>query len=124
MEALEYVMKCYVFLSIAIAASLLSAPAHAEQQATAKTEQVVCATQAACDKLVASLEAQAAPLEAKGIDNLTEEEFDRLDLLQNKILAVEKAKQDVEKEKQAALKRVSDTLGKIEAALSTEKKTQ
>jgi len=137
-EVLEYVMKCYIFLSIAIAASLLSAPAHAEQQTAPKTEQVVCATQTACDKLVASLEAQAAPLEAKGMENLTEKEFNEYDKLTDKILAVQKARLAEAKAKTAAqekkiaeqkaqlaaLKEVSTTLGKIEAALSTEKKPQ
>jgi len=58
-------MKCYVFLSIAIAASLLSAPANAEQQTAPKTEQVVCATQTACDKLLASLQAQIDDLDKR-----------------------------------------------------------
>jgi len=116
-------MKCYVFLSVAVAALLISSPARAEQQPAPKTE-VVCATPAACDKLSASLETQVNGLKSKGFRNLSREEKIQFLALKHQLLAVENAKQEAENAKQAALDRVEDKLDTIERALSAGRKAQ
>jgi len=83
---------------------------------------VVCATQAACDKLLASLKAQIQKLESKG--SLTKADKKTRYQLRKQILAVQKAKTAEAKAETAAVKRVLDQLDTIEAALSTGKKTQ
>ncbi len=81
------------------------------------TKEPVCKNTVECDKLIHTIEVQINPLEKKGIENLTDKEFEKLDVLQGKLLAAQRAKTAEEKAKQAAYAEVSKKLDIIDGSL-------
>ena len=51
-----------------------------------------CSTSVECDAMAEDLQGKIDVLEKKGIENLTDDEFTKLDTLQDKLIAVSKAK--------------------------------
>ncbi len=89
-----------------------------------KFEKVLCKTKLACEKLSISIQNQIDKLEEKGLENLTEKEFNRYDELSNKLIALENNKQEIKNKKQAeenlkqsAYKELSNKLDTIKGSL-------
>jgi len=70
------------------------------------TKESVCKSTVECDKLIHAIEVQIDPLEKKGIENLTDEEFEKLDVLQDKLLAAQRAKTAEQRAKNAELDKI------------------
>ena len=113
--------KSGILTAVAVATAISTTPASAEtnnQVAKQKIEQITCSTRLACEKLSLSIQAQINELEAKGLENLTEKEFNKYDKLSDKLIALEKQETQAEKaETQKAYSEVSDKLASIEGSL-------
>jgi len=107
---------------LAILAVLVTTPsADAKQQNT----QTPCSTSVECDVMAKDLQGKIDALEVKGLENLTDDEFENLDKLQDKLIAVSKAK-NAEKRKIIAQKDAEIAQEKQETAeiIKTNKKLE
>jgi len=95
--------------AVAAAAVLSVSPASAEATAQHKINKVTCTTKASCEQLSLSIQAQIDELEKKGLENLTEEEFNKYDKLSDNLIAVENNKQAQENQKQVKQKELIAT---------------
>ena len=95
---MQHKIKLFVIASVAIV--LCSTNVSAETTAT----QLPCKTEVECTKLSDALQAQIDVLEAKGIENLTEKEFNKLDALSDELLAAAKVETAIAKAKTAEAK--------------------
>ena len=97
-------------------------------QADVTTKEPVCKSIVECDKLSHSIEAQIDVLEKKGIENLTDEEFEKLDLLQDKLLAAQRAKSarqsEIIAEEKAKSARQSEIIAEKKATIAKMLKEQ
>ena len=85
-------------LAAATVAATLTAtsPAIAESsEAKALQEAITCETKLACQKLTESIQVQIDELENKGIENLSDDEFESYSILSDDLIALEK--QETEK---------------------------
>ncbi len=107
----------------AVALSTLMA---ATSQANTNTQQekIICETIEICQKLTHSIQAQINELEQSN-----NPDFDKLDLLQNKLIALENQKQTIQKEtiaeefaETAEVQKTDQRLEALETALSLENK--
>ena len=68
-----------------------------QQKVQQKLDTVVCKTKKACELLSSSIQSQIDELETKGIENLTDDEFNKYAKLSDDLIAVEKAETKQEK---------------------------
>jgi len=105
--------------AVAAAAVLSVSPASAEATAQHKINKVTCTTKASCEQLSLSIQAQIDELEKKGLENLTEEEFNKYDKLSDNLIAVENNKQAKQKETIAESdKRIESDLAEVKTRLT------
>ena len=71
-----------------LAVLVMTPSADAKQQNT----QAPCSTRVECDAMAEDLQGKIDVLEVKGLENLTDDEFENLDKLQDKFIAVSKVR--------------------------------
>ena len=83
-------MKYVLTRAITTVAMMILATAHMSADNNQKKEEVSCKTTLECKKVVKSLESQIDVFEKKGIENLTNEEFETYDALSDKVLSTQR----------------------------------
>ena len=80
----------------------------------AKTPKEPCSTSVECDAMAEDLQGKIDVLEAKGLENLTDDEFAKLDTLQDKLLAVKNVQVAQRKEELAQAKAKKEVMLKAQ----------
>jgi type III secretory pathway component EscR len=87
-------------LAVATISTLMATttPVNAETTKNLTQEQIICETKEICQKLSQTIQAQINNLKTKGLEVLTDEEFNQYEKLQKHLIAVENQKQKKQKE--------------------------
>jgi hypothetical protein len=87
-------------LAVATLSTLMAttSPVNAETTKNLTQEQIICETKEICQKLSQTIQAQINNLKTKGLEVLTDEEFNQYEKLQKHLIAVENQKQKKQKE--------------------------
>jgi hypothetical protein len=80
-------------LAVATLSTLMAttSPVNAESQNNFTQEQIICETKEICQKLSQTIQTQITNLKNKGLEVLTDAEFDQYEELQKHLIAVEKS---------------------------------
>ena len=79
-------------LAIALSTLALFASVTLYAETPKQTEVPPCSTSVECDAMAKDLQGKIDVLEAKGLENLTDDEFENLDKLQDKLIVVSKVR--------------------------------
>lgn len=105
------IMDKKTLTTIVATAVISSTPVNADTLQKDDINKIVCTTKQACEKLSNSIKAQIEELENKGLENLTESEFNKYDKLSDELIAVENNKQ--EKMRQSQNKKIEELRGAL-----------